>query len=500
MQMQMPRAPKIIPCEQIGKNTQLRGIRFVDYGGSENDRDNYNARLYQFQNEPEAYSELIGILSLKGNVASQEHKRLSFLTTIPLKKFVDTVRYDPSNPPVDDYHALDMIAAHEKTQSDFKGAKAANKELFMQYLMEGLHEERTLYLPVISAWQSITQFPKTIFVAYDSSNPDSMYGRLLIPRGPLMESDGQTQTAALFGIAKNSECVQMKALDNIAVTLEIELGLDAEKAGQSFADRNGRGSKKNINLVISMDVSSPLSKIRTASVAGTVFQDRIATGRSGAGNITETSVDKIMDLSTIEQVLLLALTGDRTVKAQAIKHFHVPALIPFAKEFLKLLSDCFGGKWLNPTPANMDAYRQLYVHGWAFAQKALAIAYFQARKDQLGPIADSLSVKPAANENSSEVFAANIKKLTDGGTYKATLSFDELKDRIEKINWYRHKAHWIAITGKSSAKGGTRTLKSLGTVVKALAQNSPVFIDMVVDKIIGSDWEDLTSDEDAPLQ
>ena len=499
MKMQMPASPKIIPNDQITQYSQLRDIRFVDYGGSEKDRANYDARLYQFQNEGEEYNELVGILSLKGNIASEEHKRLSFVTTIPLKKFTDVVRYDPSAPPIDDYHALDMVVAHEKTQSDFKGAKAANKELFMQYLVEGLHEERTLYLPVISAWQSIKQFPKTIFVAYDSTSSTSMYGRLFIPQGPLMESDGQTQTAALFGVAKNAEYVQKKALDNIAVTLEIELGLNAEKAGQSFADRNGRGSKKNINLVISMDVSSPLSKIRAAAVMGTVFEGRIATGRSGAGNITETSVEKIMDLSTIEQTLLLALTGDRTVKAQAIKHFQVPVLIPFAKEFLNLLSNCFGNKWISPTPTNMDAYRQLYVHGWAFAQKALAIAYFRSRKDQLGPIAASLLVKAAANENSNEVFVNSIKKLTESGNHEALLSFDELKERLEKINWYRHKAHWITITGKSLAKGGTRKLKSVGTVVKALAQNSPVFVTQVADKITGPNWKDLTLDKDAPL-
>ena len=148
-----------------------------------------------------------------------------------------------------------MSDAHRRTQADFKGAKSKNRSDYMDYLMEGIGETRVLNLPIISGWQSSTVFEKAIFVAYDTNNPDILYGKLYLPKSPIMQSDGQTQTAALFGLSKNQEAVDKGALKSIVVTLEVDLNVDDDQAGQSFADRNGRGSKKNKNLVISPNLT-----------------------------------------------------------------------------------------------------------------------------------------------------------------------------------------------------------------------------------------------------
>ena len=137
-----------------------------------------------------------------------------------------------------------------------------------------------------------------------------------------MQSDGQTQTAALFGLAGNKEAVSKNALNSITISLEIELNLNEDKAGQSFADRNGRGSKKNANLVKSMDISAALSELRNKSIKETVFEGRLSDGRSGPGNISETSVINIVDLSTLEQMILISLTGSTQFKPEQVKHYH----------------------------------------------------------------------------------------------------------------------------------------------------------------------------------
>ena len=492
----------MISNDRIKLHEKFKDLKMVDYCGSEEDRGNYDNKKYQFQHSPEDYHEIVGQLAIRGNKASETDKRISITSTMNLKKFINTISYDPSRPPTDDYQALEMVEAHERTQSDFKGAKAKNRSDFLTYLIEGGNGERSLNLPVISGWQSQVVFDKAIFVIYDNTDPDIIYGKLYIPKSPIMQSDGQTQTAALFGLAKNKEAVDNGALSNIVVTVEIELGVTPDKAGQSFADRNGRGSKKNKNLVISMDVAGAISKIRLFSIKDTVFENRIADGRSGSANISMTSVENIVDLSTMEQLLLVALTGVTSTKSEHIKHHHLPTLQPFAKEFLDLLDECFGKDWLSSTPVGQEPYRKIFVHGWPFALKGIAMAYFRANKDRLGPIATALRLSLAADRPSEELFLETIEANRNAHEYKPVITFDELKNRLKQINWVRHKKHWVAITGFAVNQNGLKRivkLKSFGSTVKPMAGNTADIINSVANKITGSSWKDLTADIDEPI-
>lgn len=56
-----------------------------------------------------------------------------------------------------------------------------------------------------------------------------------------IQADGQTQTAAIFALHGTKDAIKKGALERYRVTLEIELNVDERQAGQSLADRNGRG-------------------------------------------------------------------------------------------------------------------------------------------------------------------------------------------------------------------------------------------------------------------
>ena len=78
----------------------------------------------------------------------------------------------------------------------------------------------------------------------------------------------------------------------LTTSLEIELGVPEEGTGQSFADRNGRGSKKNKNLVIAFDTSAAISQLRSKVVKGTIFEGRLADGRTQGATVTATGFRK----------------------------------------------------------------------------------------------------------------------------------------------------------------------------------------------------------------
>ena len=299
---------QLIKNNQIPTEEKFGGLKILNLNDKEVN-SNYTNRKYEYLHNLNQFNEMIGILSVLGNTAKDSRRRVVFNAILNLKDFVQIIKYDPSADPIDDFMALGMHQSHARTQSDFKGAKAKNKNNYVQYLMEGVQELRTIYLPPISGWQSEVSFQDTIFEAFDVSNKDFYYGKIYLPKHPIMQSDGQTQTAALFGLAGNKEAVSKNALNSITISLEIELNLNEDKAGQSFADRNGRGSKKNANLVKSMDISAALSELRNKSIKDTVFEGRLSDGRSGPGNISETSVINIVDLSTLEQMILISLTG-----------------------------------------------------------------------------------------------------------------------------------------------------------------------------------------------
>jgi hypothetical protein len=506
--MKKPQLPggKLVATSEIPSDSGFGGLKVVWYSRDESAQKRYDGSGYEFQHDLGKRHQMRATLSLKG---SPKQYRIAATAHLTLREFVEVVRYDPSNPPLEDYDALQMKKAHEQTQSDFKGAKKANTGDFKQYIIEAFNGERVAYLPTVAGWQSTKVFGDTIFVAFDEPRDGVLYGDLYLPKKPVMQADGQTQTAALFQAAVTELAVSGGMLDDFLVTLEIELNVQPDAAGQSFADRNGRGTKKNKNLVAGLDLASALSTLRNQAVKGTVFEHRLATGRSTG--TSETATENIVDLSTLEQMLLNVISHG-TKKPEHIKHHHVKAFLPYAKDFLKMLDGVFGSYWPKETPDGSDPYRRLYVHGWPFALKAIALAYHQARVDQLGPLADAIA-EPKDREmtvvDTEKDFLERAKeklkeaKTKDVNPYVAQLSPDKLKDRLSKIDWHRQRKHWVVITSVAVDQDGakkTRTLKDGSVVVQPLAPNTKAVISAVEKKILSKGWKDLCSKQDAPLK
>ncbi|GAA1534652.1 hypothetical protein [Kribbella lupini] len=500
--MSLPLIPqtKLVPDDKIPADPAFGGLKIVRYQSDASARSQYDQNQYEFQHELSKRHMIPGTtLSLKG---AHPHYRIAAMSHPNLRLFTDIVKYDPSAPPLEDYEALGMKEAHDQTQQDFKGAKKENLANFKQYLVEAIRGDRVAFLPPVSGWQSSEVFNDTIFVALDESNPMALYGILFLPKKPVMQSDGQTQTAALFQAAATGIAIKAGALDNFGTTLEIELNVAPDTAGQSFADRNGRGSKKNKNLVAQMDSSSALAQLRSKSIAGTIFAGRLADGRSVGA--TETATTNIADLSTMDQMLLNVISRG-TRKPEQIKHYHVDLLLPFCREFIQLLEEMFGDRWLDPTPKDSEPYRRLYVHGWAFALKALAIAFHDCHRDQITPLAAPIGTTTKDEHTTAdEAKAAYLAATKEVEAPAPVLGIDEFKDRLSQIDWLRYRKHWIAITGYKVDKEGnkkTRVIKD-GTptgkkIVDGKAENTAATISNVVNKILSDSWTDLTKNTDA---
>lgn len=499
--MDTPNIPQteLIPNNQISQDPNYDNLRVVHYSKNTVDQKNWNESRYEFQIPVGHYSVIRVTLCRKG---AKDNYRIVAYAHLYMKEFIEIVRYDPSYPPIDDYEAQGMKVSHAQTQSDFKGQKKANMIDFRNYILEGIRGERNLYLPTITGWQSMKWFDQTIFVAFDESIPDAVYGILYLPKKPIMQADGQTQTAAIFQAAKSADAIIYGALNTLNITLEIQLNVDEAQAGQSFADRNGRGSKKNKNLVIKMDTSSPLSRLRVEAIKNTVFQYRLADGRSTG--TSETATKNIVDLSTIEQMILNVISNGR-IKSEHFKIRYNKHFLPYCVEFFALLDEVFGKYWPEQTPIDRDSYRKIYVHGWPFALKAIAKAYYYTKLDKIGPLAAAIGKEtenPDACLTIEEKFDARLEIEKANYINKPTISYEELKDRLIKIDWHRYRHHWIEITGHSIKDGKKKTfkLKSTGeTKVVALAQNTAGIIENVCNKILSDNWLDLCSNIDEPL-
>ncbi len=465
-------------------------------------KDNWLNNRYEFLQRQEKRHFIKGaILSLKGAAGTYRMAATIHGTLAQLKEFI---RYDPSQPPGLDYEAIGMQKAHVNTQADFKNAKLANLDNFRDYLVEAMRGERTAFLPVISGWQSDKVFPQTIFVAFDEITPCTFYGNLYLPKAPIMQSDGQTQTAALFRASATGIAKKTNADDTFIGTLEVELNCDEVKAGQSFADRNGRGSKKSNNLVASLDNSSALAKIRNASIKGTVFEDRISDGKARGGK-KRSPTENVVDLSTLDQ-MLMGVICKQSKKPEQIKSIHVAELTPWCKEFIQLLSTTFGSLWVHPTPSGQDSFKKLYIHSWPFALKALAEAYHEARIDKLGPIVRAISATGVhdTSKEATDAFEAAVKTNQAGAT-TPTVNYNDFCDRLCKIVWYRHRAHWIAITNAKTDKGGRKKVidinePSAGKIrgVEGAAQNTKAVVTSVRNKILSATWLDLCGSKNEP--
>lgn len=496
---EIPAHDKLIPIGDLSEDPKFKGLRIVRYQSDPTARTAYSTQRFEFQHEPQKRHEITGAtLALKG--ASSKYRLVA--TVHPtLHQFVDIVKYDPANPPTEDYDAIGMKEAHDETQSDFRNAKAKNLDDYKHYNVEALRGERVAYLPTITGWQSSEVFADTVFVALDENNPLALYGILYLPKKPVMQSDGQTQTASLFGTAVMGIAIKTRALDTFGVTLEIELDVEKRAAAQSFADRNGRGSKKNKNLVSRYDTAAGIAQLRDDAITGTVFANRLADGRStGTG---ETQTANIVDLSTMEQMLLAALSNGR-FKPEHIKSYQVPTLVPHAVNFLELLDTQFATAWVQNPPNNTDPFRRLYSHGWPYCLKAIANAYYQSHADVLAPICDAIarSLKDE-HESPAEAKEAFEKRIdaaqSDAPTPKLTP--DELRERLSKIDWHRYRKPWVDITGakldKKNGQPKRRELKNGEIVVDSKAENTKANIEAVEVKLLSSSWVDLQSHENA---
>jgi hypothetical protein len=499
--MEIPNIPQYgyIKIDEIPKDPKYQYLRVVYYNKNLEDKRNYDQGRYDFMQNTSLYNTIKVMLCRKG---AKDSYRIVADAHLNMQQFRQIVMYDPSDPVVDDYEAQGMRIAHEQTQSDFKGQKRANMIDYKNYILEGIKGERTIYLPTISGWQSKKWFDMTVFVAFDDSNDDALYGILYLPKKPIMQSDGQTQTAAIFQTIKTIDAISYGALETLNVTLEIELNVDQSQAAQSFADRNGRGSKKNKNLVIKMDTSSPLSRLRSESIVGTIFENRLADGRSTG--TSETATRSIIDLSTIEQMILNVISNGR-MKPEHFKLRYNKVFLYYCREFFEMLDELFGKEWLEQTPQNRDPFRKEYVHGWPFALKAISKAYFYARIEEIGPLSAAIGKELDNNDVNltvEEKYLARIEYEKRNYKNSSNINFDNLKDRLSKIDWHRYRQHWIGITGYSIKDGKKKTfqLKSNGEYkVVAMAPNTAGVIESVCSKILSESWIDLCGSIDEPL-
>jgi hypothetical protein len=504
--MNIPQRDTMIATDDIIGDSNYKGMRILRYSTNEEQREKLNQRKYLFQYD-NSLALTKATLCRKGMVGDSDNYRLVAIINPNLKDFTKLVMYDPCNPPPDNYEALLMKSAHDRTQADFKGAKNKNKDDFRNYMFQAVNGETTAYLPVISGWQTTATFHETIFVAYDEDDADALYGDLFLPKSPIMQADGQTQTASLFGLANSKEAIEKGALEKFRVTMEIELNVGEIEAGQSFADRNGRGTNKNKSLIYGLDNSSPLSKLEMLTTKDTVFEGRIAKGRGGNASLTATQ--NIVELSTMMQMLLEAI-ADGTLKPEHIRHYHIDHFKLYAKEFINLIDGAFSKDWVEKPAGNQDPFRKLYVHGWPFALKGIAKAYYRARLDKLAPIVRAIKRQqdePNGLINEEEDFLNILEEELSMSKDEPPITLEELNKRLGLINWLRYKKHWISITGastKTKPNGAvgfkTFTLKETGEEkVVALAQNSAAFIALVRNKILAESWIELCQEEDEPL-
>ena len=305
----------------------------------------------------------------------------------------------------------------------------------------------------------------------------------------------------LFKLAKTKYGVSRTS--DFRVKLEVEFGMTPSEAGQGFADRNGRGVRKDRNLVADLTSVGGGAKVMKSAIPGTIFEGRTFNGR-GQG-ISETSTKMIIDLATLEQVVLNACTYGKA-KPEHIKDIHVQTYLPIVRDFLGMLERVFGSSWPENTPAGQDSYRKLYVHGWSFAFKALARAYFRTHIDELGPLADALRVddldtvdadSEADWKKRAAALAEADKKKPEGQPEECVppITPAEFEKRLSEIDWVRHRKHWVDITGftrnGSDGKPNIETLADGTQVIRAKAPTQREVISGIEGTILGSDWTKL---------
>ena len=277
-------------------------------------------------------------------------------------------------------------------------------------------------------------------------NPAALYGVLYLPKKPIMQADGQTQTAALFQAAGTGLAIKSGALDNFGVTMEVELNVDVPAAGQSFADRNGRGSKKNKNLVAQLDSSSALAQLRHTAIKGTVFENRLADGRTVGA--TETATKNIVDLSTLDQMLLNVIARG-TEKPEHIKHYHVEHLLPYCREFIELLDGHLRQPVDRPDPARTASPTGGCTSTAGPSRSRPWPSPFTTATGTRSTHSPSPSAPPRGTSTPRPTRPRPPTSRRSRTTSRSLPVLDpaEFASASREIDWHRYRKHWIAITG-----------------------------------------------------
>jgi hypothetical protein len=440
-------------------------------------------------------------------VGSKTRPRSVASLSLDLRQFDEVVRYNPADPPLDYTGAKTFQKYNEKTQSDFAGAKKRNLIDYTMYGIEALRGERKANLPEINGWCDVDTSERSLFVVLHSPDPDVFYGALFLPSlDPIMQSDGQTQTAMLFELVKTNFGRGKEA--DFRVKLEVEFGLTPDDAGQAFADRNGRGVKKNRNLINDLTSIGGLAAIMPAAIKGTIFEHRIYRGR-GRDTVNETTTKLILDLATLEQIVLNVCTHG-SAKGEHMKDIHVDTFTPYVRDFLLMLEKVFASDWPAETPKGQDPYRKLYVHGWSFCFKALARAYHRTRIDELGPLADALQADSLEaldvdtekdwKERAQKLAAEDQARPKKERRYEPPITPTSFERRLMQVDWVRHRKHWVEITSftrdSDNGRPNTKRLADGTEVVKAKAPTQQEVIAGIEGTLLGPDWKKLTGTVD----
>src|SRR6185437_11007608 len=109
------------------------------------------------------------------------------------------------------------------------------------------------------------------------------------------------------------------------------------------------------------------------------------------------------------------------------------------REFLQMLDELFREQWPERTPKDQDPFRRIYVHGWPFALKALALAYHRSRIDVLGPLAAAIGSEqdiPNPQILPQDKFRMQLEAKRQEMHIEPEVPFEELKDRLRQIDWH----------------------------------------------------------------
>ena len=354
-------------------------------------------------------------------------------------------------------------------------------------------------MPTVAGWQSHTVFDETVFVSVHESSPGVLYGLMFLPDKPIMQSDGQTQTGALFAL--NAMGLAHAERDHLFTTLEIELNVDPKAAAQSFVDRNGRGTKKNKNLVAAYNTIAGLPTLRNAAVAGNHLR-----GPAPQRSQQRDRRDRDREHHRPEHPRADVPERDerRQPQARARQGYHVSTFSPILNDFFCMLDRCFGADWPAKTPEGGDPYRRVYVHGWPFAFKAIALAYFEARENEIAPLWRAIKIQDAHDTTveNEKTYKARLAETLNAWEPKTTaVDVEGLEKRLKAMDWHRWRQHWVDIAGFPVDEDGNPRIKTLAdgtTVIATSAPNTATVISKVKNKILSPAWKDLTKKMDAP--